>query len=55
MGIFDENSHIFYFIWRVMTQPYMVETFKSMEKMRRHLNNAMEKTKLPKLDKQNGN
>ena len=46
MGIFDENSHIFYFLWRVTTKPYMVETFKSMEKMRRGMKNAIEKTKL---------
>ena len=46
MGIFDENSHIFNFIWRVMTQPYMVETFKSLEKMLHDMDSAMEKTKL---------
>ena len=41
--IISFKPDIFNFIWRVTTQPYKVETFKSMEKMRRHLNNAIEK------------
>ena len=33
-------------LWLVTPQPYIVKSFKSMENMRRHMNNAIEKTKL---------
>ena len=46
MGIFDEKRRIFDFLWRVTTKPYMVETFKNMEKMLHDMDNAIEKSKL---------
>ena len=42
----DEKVHTADILWLVTPQPYIVKSFKSMENMRRHMNNAMEKTKL---------
>ena len=46
IGKTDEIIHTADIIWLVTTKPYIVKSFKSMENMRRHMNNAMEKTKL---------